>query len=184
VAAIIDAGLSCLAADPEASINDIAAAAGVGRMTLYGHFKTRADLVEAVVTRATSDADDLLERTDMTGDPADALEGLVRASWRIVSQQRNIFAAAQRELPPERIRTGHDRVLRRVETLLDRGRRFGAFRADLPKRWLVTTAYSLMHAAADEVTAGRLRPEEAERLLVLTIQATLAPPSAPISPAR
>lgn len=177
VAAILDAGLACLAADPDASINEIAAAAGVGRMTLYGHFKTRADLVQAVLARAVADADQLLERTDTTGDPVQAVERLARASWRIVSQQRNILTAAQRELPPGRIRTTHDRVMRRVETLLDRGRRNGAFRTDVPKRWLVTIAYTLMHAAAEEVSAGRLRPQDAERLLVLTIHAALQPPA-------
>jgi TetR/AcrR family transcriptional repressor of mexCD-oprJ operon len=29
----------------------IAESAGVGRMTLYGHFKTRADLIDAVFER-------------------------------------------------------------------------------------------------------------------------------------
>ena len=40
IAAILDAATDCLARDPEMSIADIAAAAGVGRITLYGHFKT------------------------------------------------------------------------------------------------------------------------------------------------
>ena len=48
IAAILDAALLCLARDPDASIADIAQAAGVGRVTLYGHFKSRADLIDAV----------------------------------------------------------------------------------------------------------------------------------------
>ena len=51
IAAILDAATECLAHDPEMSIADIAAAAGVGRITLYGHFRTRADLVDAVLVR-------------------------------------------------------------------------------------------------------------------------------------
>ena len=53
VAAILDAATECLARDPEVSIADIATAAGVGRITLYGHFKTRAELIDAVVVRTT-----------------------------------------------------------------------------------------------------------------------------------
>ncbi len=48
IAAILDAATDCLARDPDMSIAGIAAAAGVGRITLYGHFKTRAALVNAV----------------------------------------------------------------------------------------------------------------------------------------
>ena len=57
VAAILDAATDCLARDPETSVADIAAAAGVGRITLYGHFKTRAELVDAVLARTIQRAD-------------------------------------------------------------------------------------------------------------------------------
>ena len=48
VAAILAAAAECLARNPDTSMGEIAAAAGVGRMTLYGHFKTRAELLNAV----------------------------------------------------------------------------------------------------------------------------------------
>src|SRR6266516_2835473 len=145
IAAILDAATECLARDPEMSIADIAAAAGVGRITLYGHFRTRADLVDAV-----------LDATDTSGDPAEALARLVASSWQLVHQFRNILLAAQRELPAERIRGVHDRILRRVQSLIEQGQAAGTFRRDMPQQWLITTAYSLMHAAAEDTAAGRL----------------------------
>src|SRR5262245_14346690 len=103
VAAILDAGTDCLARDPDVSIADIAAAAGVGRITLYGHFKTRAELVDAVLVRTLERADTVLDATDTTGEPSAALARLVAASWQIVHQFRNVLMAAHGELPAERI---------------------------------------------------------------------------------
>jgi len=177
IAAILDAATEGLARDPEISIAGIAAAAGVGRITLYGHFKTRADLVDAVLARTVERADAILDATDTSGDPAQALARLVASSWQIVDQFRNILLAAQRELPAERIRGVHDRILRRIQSLITRGQQAGAFRRDLPQQWLITTAYSLMHAAAEDTTAGRLDPGDAARLITATLLAAFAPPA-------
>jgi len=177
IAAILDAATEGLARDPEISIAGIAAAAGVGRITLYGHFKTRADLVDAVLARTVKRADAILDATDTSGDPAQALARLVASSWQIVHQFRNILLAAQRELPAERIRGVHDRILRRIQSLITRGQQAGAFRRDLPQQWLITTAYSLMHAAAEDTTAGRLDPGDAARLITATLLAAFAPPA-------
>jgi AcrR family transcriptional regulator len=129
----------------------------VERITLYGHFKTRADLVDAVLVRTVEQADAILDATDTSGDPGEALARLVASSWQIVHQFRNILLAAQRELPAERIRGVYDRILRRVQSLIEHGQRAGTFRRDLPQQWLVTTAYGLMHAAAED-TAATPRP--------------------------
>jgi TetR/AcrR family transcriptional regulator, mexCD-oprJ operon repressor len=177
VAAILDAATDCLARQPDVSIADIAAAAGVGRITLYGHFKTRAELVDAVLVQTLERADAVLDATDTTGDPSAALARLVAASWQIVHQFRNILLAAQGELPAERIRGIHDRILRRVQTLIERGRRAGTFRTDLPKQWLVTITFSLMHAAAEDTAAGRLKTQDAADLITATLLAAFTPPS-------
>ena len=177
IAAILDAATDCLARDPETSVADIAAAAGVGRITLYGHFKTRADLVDAALARTVQRADEILDATDAGGDPQDALARLVGASWLIVHQFRNILLAAQREVPAERIRGVHDPILRRVQSLIGRGQRAGAFRTDLPSEWLVTTAFSLMHAAAEDAAAGRVAAGDAAGLITATLVAAYAPPA-------
>ena len=177
IAAILDAATGCLARDPETSVAGIAAAAGVGRITLYGHFKTRAELVDAVLARTVQQADVILSATDTAGDPADALARLVAASWQIVHQFRNILLAAQRELPAERIRGVHDPILRRVQSLIGRGQRTGAFRRDLPGQWLTTTAFSLMHAAAEDAAAGRLNADDAPGLITATLLAAYTPPT-------
>lgn len=174
VAAILDAGVECLRRDPSASLTTIAARAGVGRITLYGHFHSRAELVAAVLDEVVARADAALGRIDLSGDPPDALARLVVSSWRIVDQSRGVLRAAMDELPNERVLTAHERVVARIGALLERGRDSGAFRQDLPVEWLVTVAVSLMHAAADEVQAGRLDADHAGDYLVATLGAAFA----------
>jgi AcrR family transcriptional regulator len=159
---------------------DIAAAAGVGRVTLYGHFKTRGELVDAALIRTIERADQILDATDTSGDPVEAFTRLVAASWEIVDQFHNILLAAQRELPAERIRGVHDRVLRRIQSVIERGRRTGAFRTDLPRRWMVTTAFSLMHAAAEDAAAGRVKVGQVAGLVTATLLAAFTAPGATV----
>ncbi len=83
IAAILDAATACLAVNPDASINDIAAAAGVGRVTLYGHFANRATLVSQVVDRAMATSDAELEVVGLDGDAREALSRLLVASWHV-----------------------------------------------------------------------------------------------------
>ena len=89
-------------------------------------------------------------------------------------QFRNILLAAHRELPAERIRGVHDPILRRVQSLIGRGQREGAFRSDLPRQWLITTAFSLMHAAAEDTAAGRISADDAAGLITATLLAAFA----------
>lgn len=176
VAAIVDAAVRCLQRDPGVSVADIAAEAGVGRITLYGHFKSRAELVEAALEQTLSGADKVLDEVDLSGDPVEAMARLVSTSWHVVEQFGRIRQAALRELPAEHLRSAHDRVIERVLGLVERGRGSGAFRDDLPADWMVAVALQLIHAASDEVEAGRLDADDAGRYLVRTVLGALAPP--------
>ncbi len=176
IAAILDAAEDCLVANPDATVAEIASRAGVGRVTLYGHFPARADLVDAVLRRVTEQADGVLDSVDTGGDPAAALARLAAASWQIVHRFRAILAAAERELPPDAIRARHDRHLARLTALIERGRDEHEFRTDMPVEWLVTVAYTLMHAAAAETSAGRLSAADAEHAIVATLLSAYAPP--------
>ena len=180
VAAILAAAADCLAKNPDTSTGEIASAAGVGRMTLYGHFKTRAELLDAVLTAVLAEANGTLDAVDVSGDPRDALARLVAASWLVVDQLRHVLDAAQRELAAERIRQAHDQVLDRVRVLIERGQAAGAFRADQPLPWLVSLAMNVMHAAAAEVSAGRLASGQAPSVVAGTLLAALTAPGDPV----
>ena len=182
IAAILEAALDCLARDPQASIADIAAAAGVGRITLYGHFSSRLELLDATFGYALEQADQVLDAVDLSGDPCAALTRLIATSWRILDRYRGALTAAGSELPPERVRAHHSQPMSRVEALLERGQQAGAFRTDLPLDWLVALFYTVMHGAAAEITAGRLPAAAAARVITATLLAAYTPPDG-VSPA-
>jgi TetR/AcrR family transcriptional regulator, mexCD-oprJ operon repressor len=175
ITAILEAGLVCFSRDPDASVAEVAQAAGVGRVTLYGHFPSRQELIDAVFAHALAKANTVLDAEAIGhGAASEALSRLIRSSWPILAQHRGLLAAAQRDLPSARVRQHHDQAMARVERLIARGQQEGEFRTDLPRPWLVATFYSLMHAAAEEVDAGRLDAAQAGGVLATTILAALA----------
>ncbi|PFG43578.1 TetR family transcriptional regulator [Isoptericola jiangsuensis] len=178
-AKILAAVVTAIRNDPDASVADIAAEAGVGRMTLYGHFKTRPELIEAALVESLDRGEEALREVPLDGDAREAFRRLVASSWVLVDQARAVLAAAQKELSAARIRELHEKAEARMRALLERGQREGAFRADLPVSWLLATTHVVMNGAAEEVRAGRLDAEDASWFIdaiLLPAFASTAPP--------
>ena len=170
---ILDAAITCLARRPNATMADIAKEAGLGRVTLYGHFASRPELVDAVVARVIEQGERTLADVDIDGDPREALKRLIRSSWHLVDRSGSILSAAQEELSPERIRQLHDTPAGRVESLIERGREEGLFRTDMPTSWQVAVVHQIIHGAGTEISGGRLDPAEAPDLITETVDAML-----------
>lgn len=160
-AKILAGTVTAIRKNPDASVADIAAEAGLGRMTLYGHFQTRAELIDAALVESLERGEEVLGEVPLDGDASEAFGRLVASSWVLVDQSRALLAAAQKELPAARIREMHEKAEARMRGLLLRGQREGTFRADLPVSWLLTTTHVVMNGAAEEVRTGRLDPEDA-----------------------
>jgi TetR/AcrR family transcriptional repressor of mexCD-oprJ operon len=176
VEAILDAGERCLARNPDASVGDIAADAGLGRVTIYGHFKSRPVLIEAITRRALAAANDAVAQVDLTGPKLEALDRLVDTLWRVTLRSSFLVVAAERALPAAVLAEAHRGPLQhRVESFLLDGQTSGEFRADLPVSWLITTFHSILHAAVTETHAGRLDPADGPRLVTTTMRGVLTP---------
>jgi AcrR family transcriptional regulator len=176
IARIVAAARTCLGRDPDATIDDIAKAAGVGRMTLYGHFPNRAELIEAALADAMRAGDQTLSAVDLRGDARDALTRLLDSSWALVAESAALLQAAQGVLPAERLRELHAVPAERVERLIRRGQDGGAFRTDLPTIWLVNAVHYLLNGAAQELRAGRLDTADVAHIVTTSVQSLLAPP--------
>ncbi|MFE1782667.1 TetR/AcrR family transcriptional regulator [Streptomyces sp. NPDC059506] len=172
---ILEAAVTCLSRNPDASVSDIAHAAGVGRVTLYGHFPSRADLIEAALARLLGQGDEVLERLDLTGDPREALRVLIESSWLLIAQASAVLEAAQAVLPPGRLHDLHAKPEQRVGDLIGRGQAEGAFRRDLPASWLAGVMHHIIKGAAADVADGRLDRTDAPRFIAETVLGACRP---------
>jgi AcrR family transcriptional regulator len=175
IAAIVEAAVDGFSRRPDVSMSEIATAAGVGRVTLYAHFPSREALVEAATKRVLAEASAALDTADLDdGSAVDALRRMVRTSWSVIDRYRGILEA-ERALTPSALRRHHGEVLERMDRLIARGQVEGAFRTDLPRRWLVIVCYSLFHAAGQAVDEGQLEPSDATEVLEATLRGALDP---------
>lgn len=180
VEAILDAAERVLRRREQASISAVATEAGLSRVTVYAHFRAREPLLEGVVERAVQRAMVAIEEVEPDRGPADeALLRVISAGWNEIGRNAEIGAAAMGELSADAMRRSHATAQDRIHQLTERGCREGAFRTDVRLEWLVSAFFALIHAASEEVNAGRLPPGPALDALVLTIPDLFAAPDRP-----
>lgn len=173
--AILDAAIDLLGDDPRATLADIASRAGIGRVTLYGHYSSREDLIEAALIRTIDRSDAVLSALDLSGDPMEALARLVERSWRIVDAFHQLLGVAEDALSNDRIREHHAEPMARVGHLVERGQAAGVMRTDLDAAWLTSCFSAILHNAAAELRAGRLSEADADRVATATVLSLMEP---------
>jgi AcrR family transcriptional regulator len=162
VSAILRAATETLRARPEASVDDIARAAGVSRQTVYAHFPSREALLDAVVERATAEAMAAFDAAGLDdAPPRVALIRLLDAGWRVAD--RYPFLWYLPAVSPDEDAARHGPVLDRLTEVIRRGQESGDFDRAVPPAWLLTAGLALGRAAEEEVKAGRMTVEEAGR---------------------
>lgn len=170
VEAICDAAERLFQRGVQPNMAAVAAESGLSRVTVYAHFPTMQQLVEAVARRAIQACVVAFDAADAdTGDPVAALERIASIGWLTLDRASAIAQATAHHLPAERRRRLHEPILLPIRKLIERGQSEGVFRTDTPPDWLVACFYALIHAAADEVQAGRLAPASAHDILVASL---------------
>jgi AcrR family transcriptional regulator len=170
IEAILDAAERLLERGSQATIAAVANEAGVSRVTVYAHFAKREQLLEAVVERAVRRTTEALDAVEPErGRPFEALGRVIDVGWRDLDRNDAIAGAASELLTPEALMRTHRAAHRRLRRLVNRGRRCGDFRTDVPAEWLVTAFHALIHAAGDDVRAGRMNAGAALEALRTTL---------------
>ena len=168
--AILDAAERLLARGEQTSVSALAGEAGLSRPTVYAHFPNRQRVLEALVERTVRQAMATLEAAEPERGPAlAALQRLLATGWEEIGRHEAIGAAAAGQLSGEAMRRSHENAREVIRRLLERGRREGAFRTDVPTGWLITSTLALIHAAAEEVRAADLDAQAALDLLTVTV---------------
>jgi AcrR family transcriptional regulator len=162
VAAILDAAVRVFNERPAATVEEIARAAGVTRQTVYTHYPSRDALLGAVVDRITGEALAAIDTAAIDdGPPAAALVRLLDASGRTLDAYPLLLDHSVATASPQGSNTRRGPVAERFDWLIQRGQRTGDFDRRLSTTWLVAATTALRHAAAEEVSAKRITPEEA-----------------------
>jgi TetR/AcrR family transcriptional regulator, mexCD-oprJ operon repressor len=168
--AILDGAEELLARRDQPTISAVAQQAGVSRPTVYAHFPDRQTLLEALVERTVRRAMTAIDTAQLDRGPADeALKRLISSSWQQLATHDQVAHAAANELSADAMRAAHHTARDAIGRLVERGRREGPFRTDVPTSWLITATLALIHAAAEEVRLGQLDPGTALSTLTLTV---------------
>jgi len=176
VASILDAALEALASNPDSSMSEIARRAGVVRATVYVHYPTRTDLLDAVMDYAVGMVVEAMKSAEpQRGEPVEALVRVLAATWRQLAQFHGLLALNMGRLSAEELHRRHRPMLDQLEPLIKRGQKKGVFRRDLPVVWHLAVLRAIVHAASTEIRGGRLPESEAEAAMLSTAISAISP---------
>lgn len=141
-AAILEAAARVLATGGEqTSMNDVAAAAGVARATLYRYFPSRQALLDELARVAAEEAGARLASARV--EELAAEEG-VRRAVRALIETGDPFTVVARERVQPDPEQFEQRVLEPLRRLFERAQGAGEIRADIPTTWLTDALVGLV----------------------------------------
>jgi AcrR family transcriptional regulator len=173
---VLDAAVTLLAQRPQATMQEVADASGLGRTTVYRHFPRRQDLIDALFEEVLREAAETVE--EALASAGTARELLCDLGARVIAiGDRYRFLDAHpdvrdRTLAGENAMDGANNPL---EEYLVAAQQRGEVRRDLPVSWMLTTLRGLGVVAMVEVSAGRMTVEEAGKHVGETCASAFAP---------
>ena len=130
-ARLVAAARTLLARDGlDVSVREIARAAGVGVGTVYRHFPTRDDLIDAVLTDAVEEIVAAGERALMLDDPWAGFTAFVEETLELKADNRVLKDAVETERGRERADALRARLRPTTAELIRRAQAAGALRTD------------------------------------------------------
>jgi AcrR family transcriptional regulator len=161
--AIVGAGRVLLSKRPDASMEQVAAAAGVTRQTVYAHFDSRDALIRALQDAAAAEALAAIDAANLAArPPAEALCQFLDVGRQLIERYPLLLEPVP-AIPAAR--DTHEPVKAPLENLIDRGQECGDFDQSLSPAWLAAAILGMSHVASEEVRAGRMTLDDAAAAL-------------------
>ena len=154
-----------LAADPGASIANIATEAGVDRRTVYRRFASREDLLAAIHASRLAAVEDAIADARLREAPVAV--ALHRYVENIIAVNRTWPVGLTRMLADDSVRARRDASVREVDVFLERAANEGLLRSGLPQGWVSALLSQLMHLASRQ--RPELSPAQAADVVVDTL---------------
>ncbi|MFC9916945.1 TetR/AcrR family transcriptional regulator [Agromyces binzhouensis] len=169
--ALLNAAVVILATEPDASLEAVAAAAGLSRRALYGHFSGRDELIVALIERGAERLVAAASTTDHADAPV-AIALLCARLWDAVDHVRLLAQVALRQPYVERAASSLDAVRRRLAAFVARGVADGTVRDDIPQAVLARLIQESALAVLAEAARADLTDPEGRRLVMLAALGT------------
>jgi AcrR family transcriptional regulator len=170
IEAIVSGARALLSERVDASMDEIATAAGLTRQTVYAHFPSRDLLVAAVINAERAEGLAALEAAGLDDlPPVEALRRFLDISWEIVERCPLVLDPALAKTPGPDGGDAHDLVGPHLERIFRRGQRSGDFDRALPAKWLTAATFGLGHTAAEAIAAGHLTKRAATSMLLRSV---------------
>lgn len=148
-ARILEVALEVLGKDPGASMADVAAAAGVVRRTVYGHFPSRTELVVTLTEQAAGELLAVLGEVDAPDRPADEVwAAFVSRIWPLTRRYRVLLALRRGEFG-DQVHAALAPVDDALGRLVRRGQDDGDLARHLPALVLGQLAYAAVFTVAE-----------------------------------
>jgi TetR/AcrR family transcriptional repressor of mexCD-oprJ operon len=164
---ILEQAVRVLAEGRGRTMQEIADISGIGRTTLYRHFRTREDLIQAIRVHALEDARAAKDASRLEeGNAEDALRRLIAAFVSVGDYYRVLVDEG---LAKEEMHGDHEDLETDLYALVERGQREGTFTTTLSPHWILTTMGHLILAAIEQVRAGELARNHAATTVADTL---------------
>ena len=108
------------------------------------------------------------------GEPREALERVLLATWQQLSQFHSVLAININRLSTKELHRRHLPMTTQLISLIERGQATGAFRRDMSVAWQIAVIRAIVHTASSELQAGRISQTDVERTMLTTALAAVA----------
>lgn len=166
---LVEAAIRVLTLNPSASLSDVAAEAGVKRVTLHRLIGTRDDLLKEILARSLAEMDAACElATQNSKTYLEALKACVLALVPVGDRFHFLWTQADVWEEPS---LAEDIARQNAELgqLIDDAKSEGAIEPDIPTKWIIAAIESIVFTALSTARAGDIAVNDAGKLAVRTL---------------